>query len=147
MDIAAWIGMAKKRMLELTNTWKVRAIPKKVKVKLMKTLVWTVMVYGAEGLTLRKSDEKKIRGAEMWFYRRLLHVSWTQKRSNRSILEEPGEKGQLLELVIRRKLTYFGHAYQHQESGLMKLMFQGKVQGWRGRRHHEPITSVIWQAG
>ena len=56
----------------------------------MKTLVWTVMMYRAEGRTLRKSDEKKIRGAKMWFYRRL--VSWTQKRTNRGILEEHGEK-------------------------------------------------------
>ena len=47
------------------------------------------MMYGAEGSKLRKSDEKKIRGAEMWFYRRLLHVSWTKKGTNRSVLEEP----------------------------------------------------------
>ena len=50
------------------------------------------MMYVAEGWILRKSDEMKIRGAEMWFYRRLLWVSWTQKRTNRSILEELGEK-------------------------------------------------------
>ena len=91
-DIAARIGMAKKRMLELTNIWKDRAIPNKLKVKLMKTFVWTVMMFGAEGWTLRKSDEKKVRGAEMWFYRRLLHVSWSQKRTNKGILEELGEK-------------------------------------------------------
>ena len=126
-DIATGIGMAKKRMLELTNIWKDRAIPNKLKVKLMKTLACTLKMYGAEGWTLRKSDEKKIRGTEMWFYRRLLRVSWTQKRTNRSILEELGEKRQLLELVIRRKFIYFGYAYQHQESGLMKLMFQVKV--------------------
>ena len=96
--------MAKKRILELTNIWKDRAIPSKLKVKLMKTLVCTVMMYGAEGWTIRKSDEKKIRGAEIWFYRRLLHVSCTQERTNRNILEELGEKRQLLELVIRRKL-------------------------------------------
>ena len=53
-DIAAQIGMAKKRMLELTNIWKDRAVPNKLKVKLMKTLVWTVMMYCTEGLTLRK---------------------------------------------------------------------------------------------
>ena len=51
--------MVKKGMLELTNIWKDRAVPYKLKVKLMKTLVWTVMVYGVEGWTLRKSDDKK----------------------------------------------------------------------------------------
>ena len=60
-------------MLQLTNIWKDRAVPNKLKAKLMKTLVWTVMMYRAEGWMLRKSDEKKIRGAEMWFYRSLLH--------------------------------------------------------------------------
>ena len=84
--------MAKKRMLELTNIWKDRDVPNKLKIKLMKTLVQTVIIYGAEGWTLRKSDGKKIRGAEMWFYRRLLHVSWIQKRTNRSIIEELQEK-------------------------------------------------------
>ena len=69
------------------------------------------MMYGAEGQTLRKSNEKKMRGVEMWFYRRLLHVSWTQIRTNRSILEELGEERQLYDLVIKRKLIYFGHAY------------------------------------
>ena len=58
-DIAAQTGMAMKRMLELTNIWEDRAVPKKLKVKLMKTLVLTVMMNGAEGGTLRKSDEKK----------------------------------------------------------------------------------------
>ena len=90
-------------MLELTNIWKDRPAPNKLKVKPMKILVWTVMMYGAEGWTLRKSDEQKIRGAEMWFYRRLLCVNWTQTTTNKSILEELGEKRQLLELVIRRK--------------------------------------------
>ena len=66
--------MAKKRMLKLANIWKDRAIPNKLKGKLMKTLVWTVMMYGAESRTLRKRDEKKISGAEIWFYRRLLWV-------------------------------------------------------------------------
>ena len=61
-DIATQIGMAMKGMLELTNIWKDRAVPKKLKVKLMKTLVWTVMMYEAEGWTLRQSDEKKLRG-------------------------------------------------------------------------------------
>ena len=57
--------MAEKRMLELTNIWKDRAVPNKLKVKLMKTLVWTVMMYGTEGWTLKKSDEKKIRRTKM----------------------------------------------------------------------------------
>ena len=68
------------------------------------------MMYEAEGWTLRKSDEKKIRGAEMWFYRRLCQLD-PEKKTNRNILEELGGKRQLLELVIRRKLIYFGHAY------------------------------------
>ena len=120
-------------MLGLTNIWKDRAVPNKLKVKLMKTLGLDTDDVWGWWMDTQKSDEQTMRGAEMWFYRRLLSVSWTQKRMNGGILEELGQKRQLSELVIRRKLIYFGHAYWHQESGLMKLMFQGKVQWRRGR--------------
>ncbi|GFN78854.1 endonuclease-reverse transcriptase [Plakobranchus ocellatus] len=71
-DINARIGMAKKRMQDLVNIWKDKTITLQLKIKIMKTLVWTVMTYGAEGWTIKKKQEKKINSTEMWFYRRLL---------------------------------------------------------------------------
>ena len=71
-DTRSRIGMAKKRMLDLVPIWKDRGINKDLKMKLVRSLVWTVLTYGAEGWTLKKADEKRIESAEMWFYRRLL---------------------------------------------------------------------------
>ena len=67
-DIRTRIGMAKKIMLELVPIWKNRGIRQDLKVKLVRALVWTVLTYGAEGLTLWKADEKRTQAAEMWIY-------------------------------------------------------------------------------
>ena len=89
-DIKVRIGMAKQRMVQLNNIWKDHGIKRDLKVKLLKCLVWPVMLYGCEAWTHRKADDKKIEAAEMWFYRRLLRVTWTDRRTNFSILEELG---------------------------------------------------------
>ena len=68
------------------------------------------MLYGCESWTQRKDDEKRIEAAEMWFYRRLLRVSWTDRRTNESILQELGTTRKLLTLIKERKLRYVGHA-------------------------------------
>ena len=87
-DVKARIGMAKQKMLQLNNIWKDRSIPNQLKMFLLKCLVWPVLMYGCEAWTLRKEEEKRINAAEMWLYRRLLRISWKDKRTNDSILEE-----------------------------------------------------------
>ena len=65
-------------------------------------------MYGCAAWTLIKADEKKIEAAEMWFYRRLLRVKWTEKRTNQSVLKEIGSPKQMLETINVRKLKYVG---------------------------------------
>ena len=67
-DTISRIGMAKKRKLALLPIWKDRGINKDLKMKLVRSLVWTVLTYGAEGWPLKKADEKRIESAEMWIY-------------------------------------------------------------------------------
>ena len=81
-DIKAGIGRAKKATMELDKIWKDRGIRKEIKMKLVKALKWPVITYGAEGWTLKKDDERRLETAEMWCYRRLLRISWTEKRTN-----------------------------------------------------------------
>ena len=64
--------------------------------KLVKILVWSVLLYGLEGCNQTKADENWMLAAEMWFWRRMMNISWKEKGSNRSILEEFGMKRQLL---------------------------------------------------
>lgn len=89
-DIKARIAMAKKRTLDLTPIWKDRGLRTEVKLNLMRALVWSVLTYGVEGWTLKKKAEKYIESAEMWIYRRILRISWTEKRTNSSVLEQLG---------------------------------------------------------
>ena len=67
------------------------------------------------------------------FYRRLLRISWKDKRTNISILEEIGTERELVSLIVKRKMTYFGHAMRHQNCTLMRDVLLGKTQGKRGR--------------
>ena len=74
--------------MELDTIGKYRGIRKEFKMKLVKALIWPVITYGAEIWTLEKYDERRIEAAEMWCYRRMLRISWTEKRTNKSILYE-----------------------------------------------------------
>ena len=82
---------------------------------------------------MRKYEEKKIEAAEMWLYRRLLRVKWTEKRTNESILAQLKTKHQLLDTINKRKLKYFGHAARNTKTDLMKTVAQGKVEAKRKR--------------
>ena len=125
-DIRARIAMTKQKTSQLMNIWRDRGIRKEVKLKLMKALLWTVVSYGCEGWTMKKVDEFRIEALEMWIYRRMLRISWRDKRTNASILQELGVERQLLGLIKRRKLSYFGHLVR--EGGCR--LVQDAVLGW-----------------
>ena len=125
--------MAKQKMLQLNNIWKDRSIPNQLKMFLLKCLVWPVLMYGCEAWTLRKEEEKRINAAEMWLYRRLLRISWKDKRTNDSILEELSTNRVLLQEMNKRKLKYVGHAVRNPKTDLMATILQGRVEGRRNR--------------
>ena len=79
-----------------------------------------------------KTDElNKINAAELWFYRRLLRVSWTDKRTNESILSELNTKRLLASEIDKRRLKYVGHAVRHKNTSLMSRVLMGRVEGKR----------------
>ena len=132
-DVKARIGMGKTKMTELNNIWKDRNIPKDLKIKLLKCLIWPVVMYGCEAWTLRKADEKRLEAAEMWFYRRLSNISWEDKRTNESVLAELSVKRSFLYEIKKRRLKYVGHAVRNPRTNLMSTVLQGKVEGKRSR--------------
>ena len=87
-DIKSKIAIAKRRLIELQDIWNDRNISKYLKVRLVKALVWSSVIYGAEVWTLLKSDENIIMAAEMWIWKRMLGVTWKEKRTNASIVSE-----------------------------------------------------------
>ena len=138
-DVNIRIAMGKARMVELSTIWNDRNISQKLKLKLLKCLIWTVITYGAEGWTLRQTDVKKIESAEMWLYRRLLRVKWDDKRTNKSILEELEVKRELVSIVMKRKLSFFGHAIRNENCTLMKDILQGSIES--SRKQGRPRTN------
>ena len=132
-DVKSRIGMAKQKMLQLNNIWKDRGMPKELKLKILRCLIWPVVKYGCEAWTLKKEEERMINAVEMWLYRRLLRVSWKDRRTNNSILEELSVQRKLLLDIQKRRLKYMGHAIRNTKTDLMATVLQGKVEAKRNR--------------
>ena len=112
--------------------------------RLVKTLVWTVLSYGAEALTLKVRYERKITSMEMWLWRRMMRISWMEKRTDNSILQEHDIKRELLGHVRKRKLSYFGHLCRDHGCQMTKTVVDGYVAGRRrrGRPRKQYIDSI-----
>ena len=148
-DVKARTGMAKNKMLQLNTIWKDHSIPITLKIKLLQCLIWPVLMYGCESWTIRKSEEDKIQATEMWFYRRLLGVSWKERRTNESILEQLGVTRILMTKIMQRKLKYTGHALRNTNTDLMKSVLVGKIEPNRkqGRPPISLITNITKSSG
>ena len=102
------------------------------KVRLVKAMVFPVVVYGYESWTLKKAEHQRIDVFELWCWRRLLRVPWTARRSNQSILKEISPEYSLEGLMLRLKLQSFGHVMQRANS-LEKTLMRGGTGGRRRR--------------
>ena len=101
------------------------------KVRLVKAMVFPVVMYGCESWTIKKAEHRKIYAFELWCWRKLLRIPWTARRSNQSILKvSPGCS--LEGLMLKLKLQYFGHLMQRANSWEKTLML-GKIEGRRRR--------------
>ena len=95
-------------------------------------MVFPVVMYGYESWTKKTAECQRIDAFELWYWRRLLRVSWTTWRSNQSILKEISPENSLKGLVLRLKLQYFGHLMRRADS-LEKTLMLGKIEGRRRR--------------
>ena len=100
--------LGRKAMTKLDSILKSRDITLPKKVRLVKAMVFPVVVYGCESWTIKKAECRRIDAFELWCWRRLLRVPWTAKRSNQSILKEINPEYSLEVLMLRLKLQYFG---------------------------------------
>ena len=96
-------------MTNLDSILKSRDITLPTKVRLVKAMVFPVVIYGCESWTVKKAERRKIDAFELWCRRRLLRVPWTARRSNQSVLKEISPGCSLKGLMLRLKLKYFAH--------------------------------------
>ena len=102
------------------------------KVRLVKAMVFPVVMYGCESWTLKKAECRRIDAFELWCWRRLLRVPWTARRTNQSILKEISPEYSLKGLMLKLKLQYFGHLMRRTDSLEMTLMLGKMNAGGKG---------------
>ena len=131
-EIKRCLLIGRKVMTNLDSILKTRDITLLPKVRLVKALVFPVIMYGSESWTIKKAESQRIDAFELWCWRRLLRVSRTAMRSNQSILKEISPEHSLKVLMLKLKLQYFGHLMRRTGSFAKTLML-GKIEGGRRR--------------
>ena len=131
-DIKRRLLLGRKVMTNLGSTFKSRDITLPTKVRLVKAMVFPVVMYGYESCTVKKAERRRIDAFELWCWRRLLRVSWTARRSNQSILKEINLGISLEGMMLKLKLQYFGHLMRSVDS-LENTLMLGGIGGRRRR--------------
>ena len=132
LEIKRCLLLGRKAMTNPDSTLKSKDITLLTKICLVKVTVFLVVIYGCESWTTKKAECCRIDAFELWFWRRLLRVSWTARRSNQSILKEINPEYSLKGLMLKLKLQYFGHLMRRADS-LEKTLMLGKIEGRRRR--------------
>ena len=131
-EIKRCLLLERKVMTNLDSIFKSRDIILPTKVHLVKAMVFPVVRYGCKNWTIKKAEHQRIGAFEPRYWRRLLRVLWTARRSNQSILKEISPEYSLGGLMLKLKLQYFGHVMRRTDS-LEKSLMVGKIEGG-GRR-------------
>ena len=126
-------------MAKLDSILKRRNITLPTKVRIVKAMVFPVVMYEFESWTIKKAERQKIDAFELWCWRRLLRVPWTARRSNQSILKEISPGCSLEGMMLKLKLQYFGHLMQRVDSWEKTLM----LGGIGGRRKRGPDAMIL----
>jgi len=119
-------------MTNLDSIFKSRDITLSTKVRLVKAMVFPVVMYGCESWTVKKAERRRIDAFKLWCWRRLLRIPWTARRSNQSILKEISPGISLEGMMLKLKLQYFGHLTRRVDS-LEKTLMLGGIGGRRTR--------------
>ena len=131
-EIKRRLILGRKVMTNLGSILKSRDITLPTNVRLVKVMVFPVVMYGCESWTVKKAESQRIDTFELWCWRTLLRVSWTARRSNQSILKEISPGCSLEGLMLKLKLQYFGHLMRRADLFENTLML-GKIEGSRRR--------------
>ena len=124
-EIKRRLLLGRKVMTNLDSTLKGRDITLPTKIRLVKAMVFPVVMYGCESWTIKKDECQRIDAFELWCWRRLLRVPWNARRSNQSILKEISPECSLEGLMLKLKLQYFGHLVRRPDS-FEKTLISGK---------------------
>ena len=138
-EIKRHLLLGRKVMTNLDSILKSRDITLPTKIRLVKAMVFPVVMHGCESWTVKKVEHQRIDAFELWCWRRLLRVPWTSGRSNQSILKEISPRISLEGMMLKLKLWYFGHLMRRKDSDAGRDWGQeekGTTENEMARWHH-----------
>ena len=131
-EIKRHLLLGRKVVSNLDSIFKSRDITLPTKVRLVKAMVFPVVMYGCESWTVKKAKHRRTDAFELWCWRRLLRVPWTARRSNQSMLKEINPGSSLEGMMLKLQLQYFGHLMRRVDS-LEETLMLGGIGGRRRR--------------
>ena len=131
-EIRRHLPLGRKAMTNLNSILRSRDITLPTKIRLVKAMVFPVVMYGCESWIIQKDEHQRINAFELWCWRRLLRVLWTARRSNQSILKEISPEYSLEGLMLKLKLQYFGHLMRRADL-FEKTLMLGGIEGRKRR--------------
>lgn len=136
LELRTRIEKARATFTKMRTLFSGSGISLKLRLRMVKCYIYSILLYGAESWTLTKQMEKKIEAFEMYIFRRILRISWTDKVRNETVLQRMNTERELLHIVQRRKMEYLGHVMRGEKYELFKLILNGNIEGRRsaGRR-------------
>ncbi|XP_077974172.1 uncharacterized protein LOC144429830 [Styela clava] len=123
-----------------------RNIKLSIKTKTLKAYIWFILLYGCECWTLTKDLKRRLEAAEMWYIRRIMRISWMEKKSNEEVMEMAGYKRSLIQTIRKRQLQFFGHI--NRANGIKKQILCGKICGTKSRgrqrtKHTDSLNNYV----
>ena len=129
-------------MTNLDSILKSRDITLPTKVRLVKAMVFPIVMYGCESWTIKEAEHQRIDAFALWCWRKLLRVPWTARRANQSILKEISPEYSLERLMLKLKREYFDHLMRRADSLEKSLMLLGKSEGRREQQRMRCLDST-----
>lgn len=136
VEVRCRIEQARAAFVKMRHLLCNRNLKLSTRCRLVRCYIISILLYGVEAWTLTKTLCKRLEAFEMWIYRRMLKISWTDRVKNETVLQRMHKRLELLNTIKKRKLQYLGHIMRNEKYALLQLILQGKIQGKRrpGRR-------------
>ena len=144
IEIKSRIEQARGTFIGMRDLFVNRGLTLQLRMRLLRCYVFPVLTYGCESWTFNPEMERRIDAFEMYLYRRILRISWMERRTNIDVLNTMGKSRELMRTIKERKLQYIGHIMRGKKYEILRLIIEGKVQGKRsvGRRQNSWLKDL-----
>ncbi len=130
-EIRMRIGIAKSAFKKMKTYLTNRKLSTRIRKRAAKTFVWSTLLYGCETWTVSRRMQEKLEAAEMWLWRRILKIPWTERRTNAEVLRQMGTERELMMTIRKRQMRFLGHVMRRNE--MESVVLTGMVEGRRAR--------------